>query len=337
MHVVVIQEPVIQPDITQEELTARWETLKSFPEVESLVIDRRPAYPSYREICELSKDADALFGVWIDDSLIQKEFVSSHQKLRYIATLGHGWGSFDVPMTQKAGLTITNTVYGTQTIAEYAFALLMEVCHHVSVQDARIHSIDWTNPGNADEFCRAVVPQVELYGKTLGILGLGQIGTAMAHMAMGFGMHVLGYSRHPKEGAAYEGIEQTTDLDTLLKRSDVISLHVPHTKSTEHLIDENAIKKMKDGVILINTARGALIDEQALADALNDGKVAAAGLDVLTEEPPVHGSPLLSAKNCTITGHIAWLTRQSRLRAIDMAIENFRHYLDGKPCSRING
>ena len=167
------------------------------------------------------------------------------------------------------------------------------------------------------------------------LIGLGAIGFAFAKMAQGFGMHVLAYSRHKKEGAAYDFIEQVS-LDELLARSDFISLHTPHTPATEHMIDQNTIARMKDGVILINTARGALIDEQALADALASGKVLAAGLDVLTDEPPVHGSPLLTAPNTVITGHIAWLTRESRIRAIDMAIDNFRCYLEGHPVSIIN-
>ena len=148
-------------------------------------------------------------------------------------------------------------------------------------------------------------------------------------------MHVLAYSRHKKTGAEYDFIEQVS-LDELLARSDFISLHTPHTPATEHMIDQDTIARMKDGVILINTARGALIDEQALADALATGKVLAAGLDVLTDEPPVHGSSLLTAPNTIITGHIAWLTRESRIRAIDMAIDNFRCYLERHPVSIIN-
>ena len=175
----------------------------------------------------------------------------------------------------------------------------------------------------------------EIQGKKLGVIGLGAIGFAFAKMAQGFGMHVLAYSRHKKTGAEYDFIEQVS-LDELLARSDFISLHTPHTPATEHMIDQDTIARMKDGVILINTARGALIDEQALADALASGKVLAAGLDVLTDEPPVCGSPLLTAPNTVITGHIAWLTRESRIRAIDMAIDNFRCYLEGHPVSIIN-
>ena len=266
---------------------------------------------------------------------MNEAFLSQHPNLKYVATLGHGWEKFDTEMTRKRGISISNTIYGSQTIAEYAFALLMDVCHHIGTHDTRIKTIDWSVPENHNEFCKSVTRQIELYDKTIGVIGLGAIGFAFAKMAQGFGMHVLAYSRHKKEGAAYDFIEQVS-LDELLARSDFISLHTPHTPATERMINQDTLAKMKDGVILINTARGALIDEQVLADALASGKVLAAGLDVLTDEPPVHGSPLLTAPNTVITGHIAWLTRESRIRAIDMAIDNFRCYLEGHPVSIIN-
>lgn len=336
MNIVVIEENIAQPDITTGELTQRWERLKSLPGVGEVRIVAPERYPSVAELSNLSAGADALFGVWIGSDLMNAKFLSDHPKLRYIATLGHGWEPFDVELTRRHGLTISNTIYGGQTIAEYAFALLMEVCHHVSVHDRRVKTLDWSRPENREEFCLAVTPQIELFGKTMGIVGLGEIGYAMARMAYGFGMHVVAHSVHRKQGEKYRFVEQTDSLDELLERSDVISLHMPHTPATERIIDGRAIEKMKDGVILINTARGALLDEQALAEALYTGKVRAAGLDVLTEEPPRHGSPLLSAPNIMITGHIAWLTREARLRAIDMSIDNFAAYLEGKPCSRIN-
>lgn len=336
MNIVVIQENIAQPDITPEELTRHWRRLEKLPGVDRVDIAAPERYPSVEELGRLSADADALFGVWVGPDLISEEFLAGHPKLRYMATLGHGWDPIDVELTRRYGLTISNTIYGGQTIAEYAFALLMEVCHHVSAHDQRVRTIDWSRRGNGGEFCLAVTPQIELFGSTMGIVGLGEIGYAMARMAHGFGMHVLGYSAHRKSGEKYSFVEQTDSLDELLERSDVISLHLPHTPATEGIIGETAIRRMKDGVILINTARGALIDEQALASALACGKVRAAGLDVLTEEPPRHGSPLLSAPNVTVTGHIAWLTRQSRLRAIDMAIDNFTAYLEGKSCSKIN-
>ncbi len=335
MKVVVIQEEIIQTDITPAELTTRWKRLEELPGVDEVVIEVPAHYPSLEELDTYIGDADVVFGIWIGPDIINEAFLEKHPRLKYIATLGHGWENFDVEMTRQRGLLISNTIYGAQTIAEYAFALLMDVCHHIAAHDKRIHTIDWSKPENHGEFCKSVTRQIELYDKTIGIVGLGAIGFALAKMAQGFGMHVLSYSRHTKEGSEYDFIEQVS-FDELLKRSDFISLHAPHTPSTEGMIDADAIAKMKDGVILINTARGALIDEQALADALKSGKVLAAGLDVLVGEPPVCGSPLLDAPNAVITGHIAWLTRESRFRAVDMAIDNFKAYLAGKPRSIIN-
>ena len=309
MKIVVIQEEIIQTDITPKELTKRWKKLEQLPGIDEVVIEVPAHYPNIEQLHTYIGDADAVFGLWIGPDNMNEAFLSQHPNLKYVATLGHGWEKFDTEMTRKRGISISNTIYGSQTIAEYAFALLMDVCHHIGTHDTRI--------------------------KTIGVIGLGAIGFAFAKMAQGFGMHVLAYSRHKKTGAEYDFIEQVS-LDELLARSDFISLHTPHTPATEHMIDQDTIARMKDGVILINTARGALIDEQALADALASGKVLAAGLDVLTDEPPVHGSPLLTAPNTVITGHIAWLTRESRIRAIDMAIDNFRCYLEGHPVSIIN-
>lgn len=335
MKIVVIQEEIIQTDITPPELTQRWEKLKQLPGVDEVHIEIPEHYPDIKQLHTYIGDADAVFGLWIGPDNMNEEFLSFHPNLKYVATLGHGWEKFNTAMTRRLGLTISNTIYGTQTIAEYAFALLMDVCHHTGLHDKRIKTIDWSSPANHNEFCKTVTRQIELYDKTIGIIGLGAIGFAFAKMANGFGMHVISYSRHKKEGPEYDFIEQVS-LEELLLRSDFISLHTPHTPETEHIINKDTIAKMKDGVILINTARGALIDENALADALFTGKVQAAGLDVLTEEPPVHGSPLLTAPNTVITGHIAWLTRESRIRAIDMAIDNFRSFLEGHPVSIIN-
>lgn len=334
MKVVVIQETIIQPDLTSKELSSYWETLNDFPEVTELVIEHPTGYPDNEELHKLIGDADAVLGVWISDSNINEEFLSHHKNLKYIATLGHGWGEFNVPMTRKKGIVITNTIYGSQTIAEYAFALLMEVCHHISLHSDKVKLADYTMKAPSD-FGHVVTPQIELYQKTCGIIGLGSIGFAFAKMARGFGMHVISYSRHKKTGAEYDFIEQVS-LDELLEKSDVISLHAPYTKETANLIDKEAINKMKDGVILINTARGGLIDEVALVEALHTGKIYGAGLDVLKEEPPTKDNPLFHCNNTSITAHIAWLTKESRIRACQMGIENFRNYLDGTPTSVIN-
>ncbi len=334
MKIVVIQESIMQPDLTKEEVTECWNALKAIPGVE-LDIKYPEGYPQPEELDEMIADADVVFGIWISDMIINEEILSHHPNLKYIATLGHGWREFDVEMTRRRGLTITNTVYGAQTIAEYAFALLMEICHHVHIHSEKIKTADWTNPDSSVGFDKVLTPQIELYGKTCGIFGLGAIGFAFAKMVHGFGMNVISYSRHKKIGEQYDFIEQV-DFDTLLKRSDVISIHAPLTSSTADTFNAAAFEKMKDGVIIVNTARGGLIVEEDLAAALESGKVYGAGLDVLREEPPTGDNPLFHTRNTAITGHIAWLTKESRLRACRMAIENFKSYLAGNPVSVIN-
>lgn len=340
MKVVVIQESVLMPNLSAQEVTAHWNKLKELPNVE-LEIKYPQGYSTPEVLHELVGDADVAFGIWISDQVINEEWLSHHPNLKYIATLGHGWREFDVEMTRRKGMTITNTIYGAQTIAEYGFALLMEVCHHVNLHSDLIKKTDWTlrdendRPVYGKNFDHVDTPQIELYGKTCGIFGLGAIGLAFAKMAAGFGMRVISYSRHKKVGAIYSFIEQV-DFETLLKESDVISIHAPFTKDTADTFDKEAFAKMKDGVIIINTARGGLIVEEDLLEALNTGKVYGAGLDVLRDEPPKGDNPLFHTDKTTITGHIAWLTKESRLRAVDMAIENFKHYLNGIPTSVIN-
>ncbi|MDD5940834.1 MAG: NAD(P)-dependent oxidoreductase [Lachnospiraceae bacterium] len=335
MKITVLQEKIAQPDLRADELTAHWNRLKSVPGVSEVNIIRDKEYPSVQVLSDWIGDSDAVFGIWVGPNVINRFFLSAHPNLQYISMLGHGYEPFDKEYARNHGVTITNTIYGASTIAEYAFALLNEVCHRISVQNSFIQDGDWTSATEA-QYCRAIVPQIELYGKTIGIIGLGAIGFHAAQIARGYGMHVIGLSRHKKRGEEYSFIEQTSSLEYLLSHSDVISLHVPHTKETENMISGKAISHMKKDAILINTARGAVVDEKALADALRSGRIRAAAVDVLREEPPQHGSPLLGLPNCIVTGHIAWLTRESRFRAIDMAIDQFRQYLDGYPVSVID-
>ena len=238
-------------------------------------------------------------------------------------------------ITSLAMMAALNTIFAVHT--SYAMALLMNICHNVTVQSDYTKTGYWkekeTNPQAS--YNQLFVPQIELYQKTLGIIGLGAIGLWTARMAKGFGMKVIANSRNKKTGPQYDGIEQVS-MEEIFERSDVISIHCPHTKETENLLNREAFAKMKDGVIIINTARGIIIDEEALLEALESRKVYMAGLDVVANEPPQYQIPLMQSPYTFITSHIAWQPKAARLRAVDLAMKNFRSYLEGMPTSVIN-
>ncbi|MDR2615692.1 MAG: D-2-hydroxyacid dehydrogenase [Oscillospiraceae bacterium] len=325
-------------DITREELDAEWrEKLGAIEDIEYEIVPYPGGFRLTPE--EMSalvpSDAESVFGMWVSDVYITEDFLKAHPKLSYIAGLSHGYGEVDFDMTRRYGVTITNTAYGDRTIAEYAFALLLAVCHRVELHSDYVKNTKWWEP-DPPQYMRTFVPQTELFGKTLGIIGLGKIGLCTARIAAGFGMNVLANSRRVKTGGEYDGIEQV-GLDELYARSDVISVHAPLTARTRGMIDGAAFEKMRDGVIFINTSRGALVDEDALADALDSGKVSFAGLDVLVNEPPTEPSRLLAHKNALITAHIAWLPKSSRMRQVSVAVQNYLAYLGGSPVSVIGG
>ena len=337
--VVVFQGDPGTIDLTREEMVEEWKrVLDRIPQIgEYRIVDPEKKRMTFEDYSMKISDADAALGIWIHGGVIKEELFQAHPKLKYIATLGHGFEEFDVAMTRRYGVTITNTVYGDVTIAQYAMALLMNICHNVTLQSDYTKMTYWERKAKDSTavYNKLLVPQIELYQKTMGIIGLGAIGRWTARMAQGFGMKVIANSRHVKTGPEYEGIEQVS-MEELLKRSDVISIHCPHTKETEHLLNREAFSKMKDGVILINTARGAIIDEEALLEALESRKVYMAGLDVVDHEPPVEQIPLMRSPYTFITSHIAWQPRAARLRAVDMAGQNYRFYLEGAPRSVIN-
>ena len=337
--VVVFQGDPGTIDLTREEMVEEWKrVLDRIPQIgEYRIVDPEKKRMTFEDYSMKIGDADAALGIWIHGGVIKEELFQAHPKLKYIATLGHGFEEFDVAMTRRYGVTITNTVYGDVTIAQYAMALLMNICHNVTLQSDYTKMTYWERKAKDSTavYNKLLVPQIELYQKTMGIIGLGAIGRWTARMAQGFGMKVIANSRHVKTGPEYEGIEQVS-MEELLKRSDVISIHCPHTKETEHLLNREAFSKMKDGVILINTARGAIIDEEALLEALESRKVYMAGLDVVVHEPPVEQIPLMRSPYTFITSHIAWQPRAARLRAVDMAGQNYCFYLEGAPRSVIN-
>lgn len=249
-------------------------------------------------------------------------------KLKLVCVLATGYNVVDCATAKRLGITVCNVpCYGTAAVAQFTIALLLELCHHVGRHDVLVHQGSWTS---CQDFCLWTTPQMELAGKTLGIIGYGRIGAAVGTIAQALGMKVITYSRNAKDGV------ENVDLDTLLTRSDVISLHCPLFPETEGIISRENIAKMKDGVFLVNTSRGALIDEQAVADALASGKIRGAAVDVVTAEPIRKENPLLTAPNCLITPHMAWAPLESRRRLLNTVADNVRCYLEGKPQNVVN-
>lgn len=249
-------------------------------------------------------------------------------RLKYIGVTATGYNVVDVEAAAARGILVSNVPnYSTDSVAQLAMALLLELCHHVAKHSEQVHQGAWTK---SPDFCFRLTPQVELAGKTMGLVGFGQIGRRMAILARAFGMRVVavgsGRTARPNDDLA-----EWTTLEDLLRMSDVISLHCPLTPETAGLIDEARIALMKRSAFLINTSRGPLVDEEALALALREGRIAGAGLDVLSVEPPLPGNPLLGAPNCVITPHIAWATKEARGRLMDTVIDNVASYLGGSP------
>ena len=243
-----------------------------------------------------------------------------------------GYNVVDCAACARRSIPVTNVPsYGTAAVAQFTMALLLELCHHVGLHDRDVHSGGWAKAGC---FTYWLTPQTELAGKTMGIVGFGAIGKAVGRLAQAFGMHVLAYNRSQSEEG--RSIAAYVDLDTLLAQSDVVSLHCPLFPETEHIINAEAISKMKNGAILLNTARGPLVEEKALAQALQAGKLRGAAVDVTNREPIPMDSPLLSCPNCIITPHIAWAPVESRQRLLDTVVENIRAYLCGTPKNVVN-
>ena len=252
--------------------------------------------------------------------------------IRLICIQATGYNTVDCDACKKRGIVVTNVPsYGTAAVAQFTMALILELCHQIGLHNLSVHQGDWVRSEN---FCYWLTPQSELAGKILGIYGFGRIGQAVARLARAFGMEVLACSR--RETPEGQKLARYVDLDTLLGQSDILSLHCPLFPSTENLIREETIAKMKDGAILINTARGGLVDEAALAQALTLGKLRGAAVDVVSREPMLPDNPLLTAPNCIITPHMAWAPVESRQRLLDCVVENIRCFLAGKPQNVVN-
>ena len=274
------------------------------------------------ELLERSEGAEVLI---TNKTLITANDMALLPELKYIGVLATGYNVVDIDEAKARGIVVTNIpAYSTASVAQMVFAHILNITQRVGYYADENVRGRWTN--NSD-FCYWDTNLVELDGKKMGIVGYGNIGKATARIALAFGMEVLAYTSKDQKDLP-QGVKKAT-LDELFAESDVISLHCPLTPDTKELVNANRLKTMKRSAILINTGRGPLINEKDLADALNEGCIAGAGLDVLSVEPSVAGNPLLSAKNCFITPHIAWATKEARTRLMDIAINNLRSYQEG--------
>lgn len=268
----------------------------------------------------------------VNKTLITREVIAALPRLRYIGLLSTGVNVVDLAAARERGIIVTNVpAYSTPSVVQLTFALLLELTQHVGYHSQTVRKGQWT--ASAD-FCYWDYPLVELAGLTMGIVGFGRIGQAVSKVALAFGMHVLAHG--PRLTATNHAGVDVTSMDDLLRRSDVVSLHCPLTEQTRGLINTEALAKMKPSAYLLNTSRGPLVDQHALAEALTSGRLAGAGLDVLSAEPPPADNPLLQAPNCIITPHIAWGTRAARSRLIDVATANVQAFLDGRPANVVS-
>ena len=303
-----------------------WDALRRFGEL--TVYERTSDDQS--EVAERIKGADIVVA---NKTPIRAEVINSAGALKYITILATGYDIVDVAAARARGIPVSNVPsYGTAAVAQFAIAMLLEICHHVAHHSETVHAGRWES---CADWCYWDYPLIELDSKTMGIIGFGRIGQQTGRIAKALGMHILATGSRPTD--AGREIADYVELDELLARSDVISLHCPLFPSTRGIISRENIARMKDGVILLNNSRGALVDEQALADALNSGKVYAAGLDVVSTEPIRGDNPLLKAKNCFITPHISWAPKEARERIMDCTVKNIEAFLDGKPVNVVNG
>lgn len=300
-----------------------WEQFENFGEL--IIYERTPQ----EEVVNRAKDADAIL---INKIKITSEILEQLPKLRYIGELATGYNNIDLEAASQRNIVVSNIpAYSTMSVAQHAFALLLNVTNSVSHYTKESRSGVWSH---CPDFCYWNTPLLELAGKTIGIVGFGNIGRQVAQIAHAFGMEVIA-ATSKTIGSLPDYVKKST-IEGLFASSDVISLHCPLTNDNFHFINEKAISFMRKGVILINTARGALIDTNAVAKALSSGHIGAYCADVMEEEPPVEQTSILSAPNAFITPHIAWASRAARLRLMDIAVDNLKAFLEGKPKNQVN-
>ncbi|MCE7040985.1 D-2-hydroxyacid dehydrogenase [Dyadobacter sp. CY312] len=300
-----------------------WAPLLELGEVE--IYDRS----GKNEIVERALEAEAIL---VNKVVISREILEQLPKLKYIGVAATGYNNIDIEAAQEQNITVTNVkAYGPASVAQHTFALLLALVNRIETHSQSVFNGDWAS---SPDFAYWKTPLTELAGKTMGLVGLGDIGSQVASIAKAFGMKVIAYRKNPVLTEATD-ITMVT-LDAIFKRSDVVSLHCPLTEETKGLINAETLGLMKRSALLINTGRGPLINENDLAEALKNGTIAGAGLDVLSTEPPVASNPLLSAPHCVITPHIAWATFEARTRLLKMVADNLRAFINGNPQSVVS-
>ncbi len=300
-----------------------WEDLRALGSC--AIYDRTPD----GEVAARARDAEI---VLTNKIVLDRAVIAALPKLRYIGVLATGYNIVDVGAARERAIVVTNVPeYGTPTVAQATFALLLELTNHLGHHAQTVREGRWSA---SPDFCYWDYPLVELAGLTLGVVGLGRIGRAVARIALAFGMTALAYDRYPPQPVPDE--VRLVDLDALFRQSDVVTLHCPLTDENRGLVNAARLGLMKPTAFLLNTARGGLVVDDDLARALDEGRLAGAGLDVLSVEPPPRDHPLLTARNCLVTPHIAWATRAARARLIHTAVENIRAFLGGQPVNVVN-
>jgi glycerate dehydrogenase len=301
-----------------------WERLFDLGEV--VLYDRTPS----DKIIERSKGAEVLI---TNKTPFSEATIDSLPDLKYIGVLATGYNIVDTIAAKKRNIIVTNVpAYSTMSVAQLTFALLLELCHHVQRQSDSVIQGKWAQ---SPDFCYSDFPLKELSGKTIGIIGFGNIGKKVADIATVFGMNIIAASRHQMDQSERKNF-RWVQINDLLEQADVVSIHCPLTPETKGLMNAGSLKRMKRSAFLLNTSRGPVVVEQDLADVLNNGIIAGAGIDVLSSEPPSIDNPLFKAKNCIITPHIAWATKEARVRLMDIAVNNVAAFIQRKPVNVVN-
>ena len=291
-----------------------------------VLYDRTPI----EKILERSRGAEILI---TNKTPLSEDIINSLPSVKYIGVLATGYNIVDTETAKKRGIIVTNIpTYGTISVAQLTFALLLELCHHVQRHSDSVMNGKWAE---SVDFCFWDFPLIELSGKTLGIIGFGNIGNKVGDIATASGMDIIGSSK-PHTDQSHRKNFKWAEINELLEQSDIVSIHCPLLPETKGLINAETLKRMKRSAFLLNTSRGPIVVDKDLADALNNGIIAGAGIDVLSVEPPSKDNPLFKAKNCIITPHIAWATKEARTRLIDIAVNNLSAFINGKPVNVVN-